>query len=167
MIEKDNSTLSPKMKEKHEEIIFITDGFCHTYLDEEYRALCRKMTTELSQKQHAPLLNGRAQSWAAGILYVLGRINYLFDKSFKPYVSVADICTNIRVSKATITNKAREIEHLLDMSPLATEWYLPARLQESPLPWLISINGLIIDARTLPREMQEDAYRLGLIPHLP
>lgn len=154
-------------EEKYEEIVVLTEVFCRTYLDEEYKDLSRKMATELNRKHSFLLQGGRPQSWAAGILYALGRINYLFDKSFEPYMSTADLCTKMGVSKATATSKAREIESLLDMSPFATEWYVPGRLKESPLPWLISINGLIVDARTLPREMQQEAYRLGLIPYLP
>jgi hypothetical protein len=167
MAEKDRGAFSSEVNEKCEEIVLITDVFCHTYLNEEYKELCRKMTVELGRKQDFPLQGGQSQSWAAGILYTLGKINYLFDKSSEPYVSVARICAEVGVSKATVARKAREIKSLLNISPLATEWYLPGRLKDSPLPWLISINGLIIDARTLPREMQEDAYKLGLIPYLP
>jgi hypothetical protein len=33
--------------------------------------------------------------------------------------------------------------------------------------WLIQVNGLIVDARHMPRGVQEEAFRLGLIPYLP
>jgi hypothetical protein len=29
------------------------------------------------------------------------------------------------------------------------------------------VNGLIVDARSLPRPMQEEAFRKGLIPYVP
>jgi hypothetical protein len=32
---------------------------------------------------------------------------------------------------------------------------------------MIQVNGLIIHARHEPREIQEEAYRLGLIPDIP
>jgi hypothetical protein len=32
---------------------------------------------------------------------------------------------------------------------------------------MISVNGLILDARYVPREIQEAAYRKGLIPYIP
>ena len=44
---------------------------------------------------------------------------------------------------------------------------LPGRMDDSLLPWLISVNGFIVDARSLPRPLQEEAYRKGLIPYLP
>ena len=33
--------------------------------------------------------------------------------------------------------------------------------------WNVMVNGLIVDARRLPRHLQEEAYRKGLIPYLP
>ncbi len=33
--------------------------------------------------------------------------------------------------------------------------------------WLIQVNGLIVDARQVSREIQEEAFRRGLIPYLP
>ena len=37
----------------------------------------------------------------------------------------------------------------------------------NPLAWMISIGGFIVDARTLPPEVQPAARRRGLIPDLP
>lgn len=33
--------------------------------------------------------------------------------------------------------------------------------------WLLSVNGLMVDVRTIPREVQEIAYAKGLIPYIP
>lgn len=46
-------------------------------------------------------------------------------------------------------------------------WTLPSRLAENPLVWMLSVNGVIVDVRTMPRELQEQAYDLGLIPFVP
>ncbi len=42
-----------------------------------------------------------------------------------------------------------------------------SKLDDNPLAWLITVNGFPMDARYAPREVQEEALRLGLIPHLP
>ncbi len=39
--------------------------------------------------------------------------------------------------------------------------------EDSSLVWMVSLNGFIIDARSLPREIQEEAVDKGLIPYLP
>ena len=33
--------------------------------------------------------------------------------------------------------------------------------------WTVSVNGLLLDARHLRGEIQEEAYRTGLIPYIP
>jgi hypothetical protein len=40
-------------------------------------------------------------------------------------------------------------------------------LANNPIAWMVEFNGLIVDARTLPPEIQADARRRGLIPDLP
>jgi hypothetical protein len=35
------------------------------------------------------------------------------------------------------------------------------------MAWMIQVNDLILDARNLPRDMQEAAFRKGLIPYIP
>jgi hypothetical protein len=32
--------------------------------------------------------------------------------------------------------------------------------------WFVEINGLVVDARTLPVEIQVEAWRRGLIPYV-
>jgi hypothetical protein len=39
-------------------------------------------------------------------------------------------------------------------------------LADSPVPWLVEFNGLIVDARTLPSDVQAEARRKRLIPDL-
>jgi hypothetical protein len=40
-------------------------------------------------------------------------------------------------------------------------------MADNPVVWLIQVNGLIVDTRHMPRDVQEEAFRLGLIPYLP
>ena len=35
------------------------------------------------------------------------------------------------------------------------------------MAWMIMVDGLIVDARHVPRQIQEEAYRKGLIPYIP
>ena len=50
------------------------------------------------------------------------------------------------------------------MSP---EWTLPSRLADNPLVWMLEVNGLVIDIRHAPAELQRLAYEKGLIPFIP
>jgi hypothetical protein len=40
-------------------------------------------------------------------------------------------------------------------------------MESNPLAWWVMVNGLAIDARTLPLEIQEELVRRKLIPFVP
>lgn len=63
--------------------------------------------------------------------------------------------------------KARTIEHLLGIVPMDPRWTPPSRLRDNPLAWFIEFDGVVLDARMLPREVQEKLVAAGLIPFLP
>jgi hypothetical protein len=163
----DGHSVPRKMRERYEAITGITDEFCQESLNEEYADLSRNMAAALSIKRPSPLESGRARSWAAGIVYALGRVNFLSDDSREPHMSLGEMCERIRVSPSTASNKSREIWNWLGLMQLHPEWCLPSMLEENPLAWMIEVNGLPVDARMMPREVQEEAYRLGLIPYVP
>jgi hypothetical protein len=156
-----------KMREKYEAVTEITDEFCHEHLNEEYADLSRKMAAVLSRKRPSPLESGRPRSWAAGIVYALGRVNFLSDDSREPYMTMSELCEKIGVSQSTASNKSREIWYRLHLMQLHPDWCLPSMLEENPLAWIVEVNGLPVDVRMMPVEVQEKAYRLGLIPYVP
>ena len=47
------------------------------------------------------------------------------------------------------------------------EWWLPSRMEDNPMVWMLEVNGFMMDIRTCPREVQEIAFQKGLIPYIP
>ena len=43
----------------------------------------------------------------------------------------------------------------------------PEQARGKSLALMIPVNGVIVDMRMMPRELQEQAYELGLIPFIP
>jgi hypothetical protein len=82
----------------YEEIIGLTDDVCHRHLTEEYALLAREMAATLARKRPSPLNSGRPATWACGIVYALGTVNFLFDKSQTPYVPAKELCAHFGVS---------------------------------------------------------------------
>jgi hypothetical protein len=39
--------------------------------------------------------------------------------------------------------------------------------EKNPLMWMVEVNGLLVDLRDMPREVQEIAFEDGLIPYIP
>jgi len=155
------------VRQRFDAIVSLTDGVCRAHLTEEYAVLARELTTTLARKRPSPLINGRVETWACGITYALGVVNFLFDHAQTPHVRGTDLCALFGVSQSAGSAKAREIMRLLRIAQLDPRWCLPSKLADNPLVWMIEVNGIVVDVRMMPRELQEEAHRLGLIPFVP
>jgi hypothetical protein len=156
-----------KIRPIYDEIVKLTDAFCAAHLNDEYTQVCRALAAKLARKRPSPLESGRANTWAAAITHTVGRVNFLSDKSQTPHMRADDLAKQFGLSQSTVGNKSKQIMDLLDIGLMDPEWTLPSRMDHNPMAWLISVNGLIIDARSAPQEIQEAAFRKGLIPYLP
>jgi uncharacterized protein DUF6398 len=155
------------MRAAVEEIVAITDGFCAEHLDEEYAQLCRRLTAKLARKRPSPLARGDRLIWAAGVMHVIGRVNFLSDPNQRPHLPVGDMAELLGVKQQTMSNKSRLIMDALRISVLDPEWSRQDMIEMNPLAWLVEFNGLLLDVRRLPVHVQVDAARRGLIPYLP
>lgn len=163
---KRSETVPAAMKETYEKVTSITNPICEQHLNNEYSLLARQATATLCRKRPSPF-NGSLTSWACGIVYALGIINFLFDKKQKPYIKAESLCEAFGLSKSTGHTKAKMVLNALKTSQFDTSWVLPSRLDDHPMAWMIMFNGFIVDVRTLPIEIQLKAYQKGLIPELP
>ena len=159
--------ISKRMRPICESILAITEAFCNEHLNGEYAELCRKIVMTLGRKRPSPFAHGEARTWACGVVYALGRVNFLTDKSQSPHMNTARLCELFGVGKSTASAKANLIMNTLGMILLDPRWCLRSRLAENPLTWMLKVNGLMMDIRCAPRGAQEEAFRLGLIPYIP
>jgi hypothetical protein len=60
-----------------------------------------------------------------------------------------------------------EFNQWLKIRPLSFKWGLPSKFDSNPLIWMLTVNGMMVDVRHLPIEVQEVAYQKGLIPYVP
>jgi len=155
------------MQARFDEITQLTDTFSHEHLNDEYATLCRQLTASLCRKRPSPLSQGKVATWACGIIHAIGTVNFLFDASQTPYVPASQIASYFGLSASTMQAKSKQIRDLLGMYQMDPNWTLPSKIDDNLLVWMIQVNGLIIDARYAPREIQEEAFRKGLIPYIP
>ena len=78
-----------------------------------------------------------------------------------------DIDKGFKVSESNGAARTKAIRDLLKVHPLDVEWMLSSQVDQNPMVWMIEVNGLLVDARHIPREIQEQAFRQGLIPYIP
>jgi hypothetical protein len=151
----------------YDAIVALTDAFCGEHLNEEYRGLCRQLAAALARKRPSPLTRGKPEVWACAVVRVVGWVNFLDDSSQTPHLKLTAIDKAFGVAESTGQGKAKAIRDLLKIRQFDFRWMLRQRIEESPMAWMIEVNGFVLDARRLKREIQEEAYRKGLIPFVP
>lgn len=154
------------MKSKYQQISDISDQFCSNYLNEEYAELIRFAIAALCRKRPSPLGQGRPNTWACGITHAIGMVNFLFDKSQSPHISASELFKAYGVSKSSGQSKSKAVRDSLNMFQMDPNWTLSSLQDQNPMTWMISVNGYIVDARTMPEEIQVAAYKKGLIPRI-
>jgi hypothetical protein len=148
------------------EIARLTNSFCDAHLNEEYKELCREMAVAICQKG-SPVLKGKPEGWAAGVVNALGYVNFLCDPTQTPHVKSLEVAKGFGVSIGTMQAKARLIREGLDLMPLQPEWCLPSKMDNNSMVWMLKVNGFLVDIRKAERELQVVAYENGLIPYIP
>lgn len=167
------SKKSPKQRQTHDVqdvlrvVTGLIDEFCRTHLNDEYAALCRKLAEKLARKRPSPLLSGKPNTWACGIVRTIGMLNFLNDRSQEPSMKMSDIDKAFGVGESTASGKSAEIRRVLKLHRFDHEWMLPSRVDANPLVWLLNVNGFMMDIRDAPREAQAVAFERGLIPYIP
>jgi Domain of unknown function (DUF6398) len=156
-----------QMQGKFEEITKLTDAVCANHLNAEYADLSRQLVAALCRKRPSPLATGQAKSWACGIVHALGMVNFLYDSAQNPHLKSSELYQAFGVAESTGQGKSKAIRDLMKMSYYDSDWCLPSRIDRHPTAWLISVNGLMMDARQAPPEVQEEAFDRGFIPYLP
>ena len=160
-------SIPQKMQAMYGSILALTDAFCRDHLDDDYRNLAQRMAATLCRMRISPVSSGQPRTWACAIIYVLGQINFLSDRSTQPYMTMAELCRTFGVGQSTASAKARVISLALKTHQLDPKWSLPSLLDANPLVWMAEVNGILVDLRQMPREVQEIAFDKGMIPYIP
>ena len=155
------------LAEKFASIIALSDAFCSKHLNDEYRGLIHRVIGSLARKRPSPLLKGKENVWAAAAIIAMGRTNFLDDPSQVPHCPTKTIYEWFGIAQSTASSRAKEIEDVLQMGPFSPTWTVPSRLADNPMVWMLQINGIVIDIRDAPKELQQLAYDKGMIPFIP
>ncbi|MDA3940999.1 MAG: DUF6398 domain-containing protein [Spirochaetia bacterium] len=85
-------------------------NYCSENLGFELNRYVALLFDTIIQTPLMDINRGNPQIWAASIVYVIARLNFLFDKENEDYISFDEICSYFEVKKSTIGNKATQIE---------------------------------------------------------
>ena len=155
------------MQSYYDSIEELLINFSNEFLNEEYKELCLHALAKLCRKRPSPLLKGRKNTWAAGIIHAVGSANFIFDKSQEIHLEASTIADYFNLSKSTVSQKASEIKKMLKIDYFSNEWILKSKMDDNPFVWYVSFEGEIYDVRELPLYFQIACYEKGLIPYIP
>ncbi|WP_396170630.1 DUF6398 domain-containing protein [Flavobacterium sp.] len=144
-----------EIKEKEAKLLEITGAFCAQKLDDEYFYLCEKLIKKMGRKRDVPFQRGKLEIWAAAIVHAIGSINFLFDKSFKPYITSDQISEYFETKNSTVSNKAREIRDMFNLSYYSPEFSTQKMNGSNPFNNMVMVDGFIVPLSTLPDNLQQ------------
>ncbi|MFH1964203.1 MAG: DUF6398 domain-containing protein [Acidobacteriota bacterium] len=158
------------MKDKPENNNFsqirqLLEDYSSRYFDDELRRYALNLLKTIRRKPLMEINRGKTEIWAASIIYVICRMNYLFDKEKDKYISTDELCVFFSVKKSTIGNKATQIETIYDI-PLGDWRYTKPEIAEI-FEFYVTPEGFIIPSSyvtggeiIIEREENEDLARL-------
>ncbi len=109
-------------------LIQLTDAFCQEFLTEEYAELCRKLATALARKRPSPLLRGRLETWASGVVRTIGWANFLHDPSQSPHLKLYSVDEAFGIAESTGAAKLKMIRTMFRIRQFDPKWTLPSKM---------------------------------------
>ena len=134
-----------KIKQKEEQLIQLVSKFCQDMLDREYEDLAVKLVEKMGRKHDVPFKRGKLDIWASAVIYALAQVNFLFDKSFEPYISADDICNYYNTKKSTVSDKARRIREMFGENKFYSEFSSKSIKEEIP-SYVLNNEGFMVPA---------------------
>jgi len=135
-------------KQRLAEIKELVLGFCDKHLNEELAGYTLKLCEMLGRKRKISINRGSKEIWAASIVYVIARLNFLFDLESEFCLTADTICDFFGTKKSTIGSKATHIENICNLG-LGAEGFCSPEISDS-LTLVELPNGLVIPKSMLP-----------------
>ncbi|RZB31653.1 MAG: hypothetical protein SRB2_04622 [Desulfobacteraceae bacterium Eth-SRB2] len=143
-----NERISNK-KQRLEEIKGLVLAFCEEHLDDELYGYAIELCEMLGRKRKISITRGKKEIWAASIIYVIARLNFLFDPENEFFLSADTVCDFFGTKKSTVGNKATQIEKACNLEMGAEGLRSP---EISDALTLVELpNGLVIPKSMLPK----------------
>ncbi len=148
-----------KTKIRQEQLIELVSTFCDDKLDDEYKHLSIKLVEKMGRKHDVPFKRGKLDIWASAVIYALGQINFLFDASFEPHSTPDEICDYFGTKKSTVSDKARKIRDMFNLTHFDKEFSTAYIKGEAPVFEVDEKSGMIMPHSAMD-DFFDDVYNL-------
>ncbi len=86
------------------------EAFGRARLDPEYTGLALKLCDKLGRMRKLSIQRGRAEIWAAAIICMIARLNFLFDPENEVYITADELNAFFGTKNSTVSSKAGMIQ---------------------------------------------------------
>ena len=93
-----------------DEVAALLDAFSQARLTPELAGYVRKLWEQIGRKRKYVITGGAKEVWAAAVVYVIARLNFLFDSHSSNYLTADAICAFFGTKKTTVSARAAGIE---------------------------------------------------------
>lgn len=108
--------ISEKRRARFDDIAGRISEFGERHLDEDLTSFALELWARVCQKRDAACERGKPEVWAASVVHVIARLNFLYDRSQPVHISLDDTCDHFGTKKTTVGNKATQIERSLKLN---------------------------------------------------
>jgi hypothetical protein len=102
-------------RERFSEVAALLEQFGQAHLDPELTEFTQELWRRVCRRQTMDCRRGKPAIWAASVVHVIARMNFLFDRSQRVRVSFDTICASFQANKTTVGSKASELERALHL----------------------------------------------------
>ena len=98
---------------RFDEVAALLDQFGRQHLDSELTGFTIELWTRICRIKAPDCLRGKPAVWAASVIHVIARMNFLFDREQPVHLTFDTLCGFFQTSKTTVGGKATQIERAL------------------------------------------------------
>jgi hypothetical protein len=128
-----------------EDVRLLLEEFGKAYLTPQLTDYVLRLWEQIGRKRNYLITGGKPEVWASATVYVIARLNFLFDRQSKPYLPPDTICNSFGTRKNTISAKATEIERVCKIR-MGHDGLCSPDIAES-LSFVQLPNGLVLTRR--------------------
>ena len=108
--------MDKKKQQRIEEVKSLLEDFSKENLSPEISEYVFKLWAQVGRKRNYIITGGKKEIWASAVVYVIARLNFLFDKSSSNYLPPDVICGFFGTKKSTVSARAAELEKVCRIS---------------------------------------------------
>ena len=142
--------VSSDKQRRIEEVKELLDAFSKEYLTEELTEYLQKLWEKVGRKRTYIITGGKKEIWASAVVYVIARLNFLFDRDSPNYLTADQICEFFGTKKSTVSARASDIEKACKLR-VGHEGFCNQDISDS-LTLVTLSNGMVITMK-MAREM--------------